>query len=258
MTQPTTIVVIPARMASSRLSRQAARPDPRPADGRARAPPGAARLGHRRRRRRDLRPTSSMRSRLGRPCGHDRGYPRALHDRVEEAMRCAGRRHRGHRPGRRAAARAGRGRAVAQPLRDRADVVCTNLLSPLESRRRSCQPEIVKAACARDGRVMFFSRAPIPFYRGACERPVYRQTGIMGFRADLLRTLFQPPGDALRAGRVGGHAAAARARGADSRGRAWTTPRWESMPGGRAGRGAVAARQRRAAGALRRSTMATK
>ena len=76
---------------------------------------------------------------------------------------------------------------VAQPLRDRADVVCTNLLSPLESDADLANPNIVKAACARDGRVMFFSRAPIPFYRRRVECPVYRQTGIMGFRADLLR-----------------------------------------------------------------------
>jgi 3-deoxy-manno-octulosonate cytidylyltransferase (CMP-KDO synthetase) len=76
---------------------------------------------------------------------------------------------------------------VAQPLRDRADVVCTNLLSPLESDADLSNPNIVKAACAQDGRVMFFSRAPIPFYRRRIECPVYRQTGIMGFRADLLR-----------------------------------------------------------------------
>jgi 3-deoxy-manno-octulosonate cytidylyltransferase (CMP-KDO synthetase) len=76
---------------------------------------------------------------------------------------------------------------VAQPLRDRADVVCTNLLSPLESDADLSNPNIVKAACAQDGRVMFFSRAPIPLYRKRVECPIYRQTGIMAFRSDLLR-----------------------------------------------------------------------
>jgi 3-deoxy-manno-octulosonate cytidylyltransferase (CMP-KDO synthetase) len=76
---------------------------------------------------------------------------------------------------------------VAQPLLDRSDVVCTNLLSPLESDADLANPNIVKAACAQDGRVLFLSRAPIPFYRRHVACPIYRQTGIMAFRADLLR-----------------------------------------------------------------------
>ena len=76
---------------------------------------------------------------------------------------------------------------IAQPLLDRADVVCTNLLSPLESEADLANPNIVKAVCAQDGRVMFFSRAAIPFYRRKVEVPVYRQTGIMAFRASLLK-----------------------------------------------------------------------
>lgn len=76
---------------------------------------------------------------------------------------------------------------VARPLRDRPDVVCTNLLSPLESERDLSNPNIVKAACAQDGRVLFFSRAPIPFYRARVACPIYRQTGIMAFRTELLR-----------------------------------------------------------------------
>lgn len=76
---------------------------------------------------------------------------------------------------------------VAQPLIDDPAIVCTNLLSPLESDDDLGNPNIVKAVCARDGRVMFFSRAPIPYYRKRVEAPVYRQTGIMGFRATLLR-----------------------------------------------------------------------
>jgi 3-deoxy-manno-octulosonate cytidylyltransferase (CMP-KDO synthetase) len=76
---------------------------------------------------------------------------------------------------------------VARPLLERGDVVCTNLLSPLESEADLANPNIVKAVCAQDGRIMFLSRAPIPFYRSRTEAPVYRQTGIMGFRAGLLR-----------------------------------------------------------------------
>jgi 3-deoxy-manno-octulosonate cytidylyltransferase (CMP-KDO synthetase) len=76
---------------------------------------------------------------------------------------------------------------VAKPLIDLPEVGCTNLLSPLESDADLTNPNIVKAVCAQDGRVMFFSRSPIPSYRKRVTCPVYRQTGIMGFRADLLR-----------------------------------------------------------------------
>lgn len=75
---------------------------------------------------------------------------------------------------------------VAQPLLDDPAVVCTNLLSPLESEADLMNPNIVKAVCAQDGRVMFFSRAAVPFFRKAVDVPVYRQTGIMGFRTSLL------------------------------------------------------------------------
>ena len=76
---------------------------------------------------------------------------------------------------------------IAQPLRDNPAIVCTNLLSPLESDADLTNPNIVKAVCALDGRVMFFSRSPIPSYRQRVTCPVFRQTGIMAFRAELLR-----------------------------------------------------------------------
>ena len=82
---------------------------------------------------------------------------------------------------------------IAQPLLDRPEVSCTNLLSPLESDADLGNPNIVKAACDRNGRVLFFSRAPIPFYRKPVACPIYRQTGIMAFRASLLRTFSQLP-----------------------------------------------------------------
>lgn len=75
---------------------------------------------------------------------------------------------------------------VAQPLIDSPEVVCTNLLSPLESDADLANPNIVKAVCALDGRVMFLSRSPIPSYRKRVACPVYRQTGIMAFRTNLL------------------------------------------------------------------------
>ncbi len=82
---------------------------------------------------------------------------------------------------------------IAQPLLDRADVSCTNLLSPLESDADLDNPNIVKAACDRSGRIMFFTRARIPYYRSRVDCPIYRQTGIMGFRTGLLRAYAAMP-----------------------------------------------------------------
>lgn len=87
-------------------------------------------------------------------------------------------------------------RQIAAPLVDDPSVVCTNLLSPLESEADRGNPDIVKAACALNGDVMYFSRAPIPMFRSRVDVPVFRQTGIMAFRMDLLRryaTLSETP-----------------------------------------------------------------
>ncbi len=83
--------------------------------------------------------------------------------------------------------------AVIRPLVERDDVVCTNLLSPLESDDDLGNPNIVKAVCARDGRVLLLSRAPIPYFRKKEACPVYRQTGIMALTADFLRTYSMLP-----------------------------------------------------------------
>jgi 3-deoxy-manno-octulosonate cytidylyltransferase (CMP-KDO synthetase) len=85
---------------------------------------------------------------------------------------------------------------IARPLLERPDVHCTNLLSPLESDADLSNPNIVKAVCDQDGRVMFLSRAPVPFFRKKVLCPVYRQTGVMAFRTPLLRmfaTLSETP-----------------------------------------------------------------
>jgi 3-deoxy-manno-octulosonate cytidylyltransferase (CMP-KDO synthetase) len=82
---------------------------------------------------------------------------------------------------------------IAAPLLASADVQCTNLLSPLESEADLANPNIVKAACDQAGRVLFLSRASIPYYRKQIACPIYRQTGIMAFRASLLKTYAHLP-----------------------------------------------------------------
>lgn len=79
-------------------------------------------------------------------------------------------------------------RVTIEPLLRDERIVCTSLLSTLRTRADLTDPDIVKAVCARDGDVLYFTRAAVPFYRVDGDAPVYRQTGIMAMRHSLLST----------------------------------------------------------------------
>jgi 3-deoxy-manno-octulosonate cytidylyltransferase (CMP-KDO synthetase) len=74
---------------------------------------------------------------------------------------------------------------IAPLLRD-PSLEIVNLLSPLQGIEDYANPNIVKAVCSRAGDLMFLTRAPVPSFRERLEVPVYRQTGIMAFRAKAL------------------------------------------------------------------------
>jgi len=76
---------------------------------------------------------------------------------------------------------------VSAPLVDDLALECSNLLSPLESDTDRLNPDIVKAACDRQGNIMFLTRSPVPHFCDRVAVPVYRQTGIMAFRGDFLQ-----------------------------------------------------------------------
>ena len=86
---------------------------------------------------------------------------------------------------------------VAQPLLDNPDLQVVNLLSPLESVEDYNNRNIVKAVCDRNGNIMFLTRAAIPCFRQQIEVPVFRQTGIMAFRAAFLPIYSALPETAL-------------------------------------------------------------
>ena len=86
---------------------------------------------------------------------------------------------------------------VVQPLLDDASLDVANLLSPLESAGDYANPNIVKAVCNRQGDMIYLTRAAIPCFRQAGEVPVYRQTGIMAFRATFLPRFSSMPETAL-------------------------------------------------------------
>lgn len=82
---------------------------------------------------------------------------------------------------------------VVAPLIADPTVDIVNLLSPLESESDYANPNIVKAACNLKGDVMFFSRAPIPYFRNRVKVPLFRQTGIMAFRREILEKFSSLP-----------------------------------------------------------------
>jgi 3-deoxy-manno-octulosonate cytidylyltransferase (CMP-KDO synthetase) len=77
---------------------------------------------------------------------------------------------------------------VTHPLVGNPSLQCVNLLSSLVSEADYGNADIVKAVCDQQGNVIYLTRAPVPHSRGLGPVPVYRQTGIMSFRASFLQT----------------------------------------------------------------------
>jgi 3-deoxy-manno-octulosonate cytidylyltransferase (CMP-KDO synthetase) len=86
---------------------------------------------------------------------------------------------------------------VIQPLLDDPALDVVNLLSPLESSDDYINSNIVKAVCDRFGNVIYLTRSPVPYFRHPVSVPVYRQTGIMAFRAAFLPRFSALPETAL-------------------------------------------------------------
>jgi len=86
---------------------------------------------------------------------------------------------------------------VIQPLLDDPELNVVNLLSPLESAADYSNANIVKAVCDRRGNLIYLTRSPVPYFKQPEFVPVYRQTGIIAFRADFLPRFSSLPETAL-------------------------------------------------------------
>ncbi len=62
----------------------------------------------------------------------------------------------------------------------------TTLACPLDMDTGYADPHVVKVICDRAGRALYFSRAPIPYYRNSIEAPVFQHLGLYAFRRDFL------------------------------------------------------------------------
>ncbi len=76
---------------------------------------------------------------------------------------------------------------VVMPFLRDDGLLCTNLVSPIEDPEDFNNPNVVKAATDQNDFIMFFSRAPIPYFRQRTACPIYRQTGIWAFRTDFIK-----------------------------------------------------------------------
>ncbi|MDD5657289.1 MAG: 3-deoxy-manno-octulosonate cytidylyltransferase [Elusimicrobia bacterium] len=84
-------------------------------------------------------------------------------------------------------------RRVAELLRRRAGADLATAVTPLRDERRAADPNAVKAALARDGRALYFSRAPIPHPRDGAPARRYEHLGIYGFRRRALEKFVRLP-----------------------------------------------------------------
>jgi 3-deoxy-manno-octulosonate cytidylyltransferase (CMP-KDO synthetase) len=75
---------------------------------------------------------------------------------------------------------------LVQPLLDDDNILCANLLSIIHDRNDLMDADIVKAVVDRQGYVLYFSRAQIPFFRVQNNCPMLRQTGLSVFRKQFL------------------------------------------------------------------------
>lgn len=62
----------------------------------------------------------------------------------------------------------------------------TTLACPLNAETGYSDPNVVKVICDRQGQALYFSRAPIPYFRNPGEVPVYHHLGLYAFRQDFL------------------------------------------------------------------------
>lgn len=78
-------------------------------------------------------------------------------------------------------------RDLVRAFGDRPDVQCVNPIAPIENEEDLASPNTVKVVCDLAGRVLYFSRYPVPSdLMGPRRAPVFRQVPILAFRREFL------------------------------------------------------------------------
>lgn len=75
---------------------------------------------------------------------------------------------------------------VARPVREDAECLCSTLIYPVATYEELANPNYVKTVLSQSGRVLYFCRNAIPSRREGESPRLYKQSGIMAYRKDLL------------------------------------------------------------------------
>jgi 3-deoxy-manno-octulosonate cytidylyltransferase (CMP-KDO synthetase) len=85
--------------------------------------------------------------------------------------------------------------ALAARLRGEPDAVMATPVKRLTDPAAAQNPNVVKAVFDRQGRALYFSRSPLPFWRDGAAPYFYKHIGIYAYRAGFLHTFVSlPPG----------------------------------------------------------------
>jgi len=76
--------------------------------------------------------------------------------------------------------------AVVRKLLDDEDVVCSTAASPVAGEDEYRNPNAVKVVVDRNGRALYFSRSPVPYFRDGGFGGAYLHTGIYCYRREFL------------------------------------------------------------------------
>ena len=75
---------------------------------------------------------------------------------------------------------------LIKPFLDGENVQMTTLAYPIKSQDEFTDPGAVKVILDQNHNALYFSRAPIPYFRVAADAPVYHHMGLYAFRRDFL------------------------------------------------------------------------
>lgn len=77
---------------------------------------------------------------------------------------------------------------LVKPMINDPSIECTNIVSSITEQADMEDKDVVKAVLDLKGRIMCFSRSPLPYQRVKSQPPLYRQTGLAAFtKAFLLK-----------------------------------------------------------------------
>lgn len=75
---------------------------------------------------------------------------------------------------------------LVQPYLEGETPEMTTLATPLDHEVGYADPNVVKVLCDRNHHALYFSRAPIPYFRNPGTGPVHHHLGLYAFRRDFL------------------------------------------------------------------------